>query len=83
MIHIKAKLFQLMPDSFLKQKIRWICFARRYKALLPELSKVPIVQAGVDNISGQQTPFVKLKDGTVLYGKLPTEDERKYYNKPQ
>lgn len=76
--HVMKKTFNRLPNQ-LKQSIKWKCFTQRNKSLLAELSRIDIVKSGSERIREKQTPFVVLKDGTVLYGKWPTQLEREIY----
>lgn len=78
--HVVRKLFQGFPEQ-LKRPLQWMCFVQKHKALLAELSRVPVVQSGCERLRGHQTPFVVLKDDTVLYGKWPTQFEREIYTR--
>ena len=52
---------------------------RRNWALRAELARASIVEAGRDDSAGREAPFVRLKDGTVLYGRWPSDSERAMY----
>lgn len=71
-------LRHVLPEQ-VRRRLRWTYFLRRHKALLAELSSVPIVQSGCEMVGGYQAPYVVLKDGTVLYGQRPTPFEREVY----
>jgi len=73
-------LFHKLPTP-LKERLHVMRHMMRHvnKALLAELAAIPVVQAGCDEIKGHKTPFVVLKDGTILYGQQPTNIERAIY----
>ena len=71
MITVKKKLrklYQWLPGSQWKQNLKWRYLSRRYKALLTELARGPIVHSGLELVGDSQIPFVVLNDNIVLYG---------------
>jgi FkbM family methyltransferase len=77
--HILRNLVHRLPNSRLKQWAQWAYYARAYRALRIELSRVPIVESGWDDESG--APFVVLSNGTILYGREPTEFQGRVYSR--
>jgi FkbM family methyltransferase len=73
-----SSLFHKLPLP-LKEHIS--VMRRVNKALLTELSTIPVVESGFDEIKGYKTPFVILNNGTILYGRWPIALERKIYHR--
>ncbi|XOF34672.1 MAG: FkbM family methyltransferase [Candidatus Electrothrix sp. YB6] len=49
--------------------------------MLKELSRIQIVDSGIDDSDGKKVPFAVLKDETILYGQLPDALEKRIYFK--
>ena len=75
MRYTKRKLL----SSRFGQQLRLHLYPWKNRAMLLELSRVPVVKSGVETFNGVETPFVVLSDGIVLYGILPSEFEKGIY----
>jgi FkbM family methyltransferase len=62
-------------------KLKLLKFLTQNQALKRELSLLPLLHSGHENINGRDFPFVVLNDKTVLYGRFPTSLERDMYLK--
>lgn len=67
-----------MKTSIKKLLSRWLTskvLIRRYKALVAELNKLPVIQSGItDSVS-----WIELQDGTRLFGQVTDIASRKLY----
>jgi len=74
---------KFLPASNLTPEIKFIIkyWTNYGESLLKELTKVPIILSSVENLDGIDTPFVVLKDKTILYGQSPSLLDRKIYNR--
>jgi len=77
---LTRKFLRTLPEP-LKQWLGQVYYCAPRGALLAELSMVPIVHTGYEEVEGNQTPFVVLEDGTILCGEWPTESERDFYTR--
>jgi FkbM family methyltransferase len=67
--------------KYFSKKLRYLIFAQRERAMLAELSGIPVVESGVQVLDGRQTPFVILKNGRCLFGRAPDSFERAIYRR--
>jgi FkbM family methyltransferase len=75
------KIFNMPFLNQMRDKVSALLFSQRSSAMLHEISKVPVVQSGVENINNKQIPFVILQDGVKLYGRAPSYLEREIYRR--
>jgi len=78
--NLTREIMNKIPECAIKNQLKRKYFLYRTKALIDQLSKVPIVKSGCEIIKNHQMPFVVLKDGTVLYGQLPNQFEIELYS---
>ena len=70
--------FHMLPESSIKHRARRMYLAHVYKALLLELGSVPICESGLDG--DNKMPYAVLQDGVILYGREPTDLQRRIYS---
>ena len=68
-----------VPIPGLRDRFELKYAAHRRRPILLELQKLPLAQTGVETVDGREVPFVELQDGTHLYGRWPTDFERKLH----
>jgi hypothetical protein len=51
--------------KYFSKKLCYLVFAQRERAMLTELSRIPVVESGVKVLDGRQTPFVILTNGRL------------------
>jgi len=68
-----------LPVPALRDHFELKYAALRRRPLLSELRKIPLATTGVETVDGREVPFVEFEDGTHLYGRFPTDFERRLY----
>lgn len=67
---------RFLPESRIKDKLRWLYDTRRDPRIYDKIAFLPILDSV---LSEEETPFVKLSNGLTFYGYPPDKNQKCLY----